>query len=244
MRNLMKLIAVTAMTALLLFALVTCASADEKIYTSPVFRLPRERLERAEEIFEAQEEEAGPEEAEEPAEEPAEETAEEPAEAPAEEGNVPGTEAEEPAESPAEEPAEAPAEEGTASGEEAAEPAGEDTVPGEKTEAPEEEADGDEDFEELGDDAGEVTGEPARPKREVIIHSTQGAVVTEGDQITMTSELRGFGDDEQVAYQWQVDRGDGAGWVDVNGATKFKYTFIANEETIKYSWRLVVNVIE
>ena len=58
MRNLMKLIAITAMTALLLFALTTCAAADEKIYTSPVFKLPPERLEKAEELIEAQEEEA------------------------------------------------------------------------------------------------------------------------------------------------------------------------------------------
>ena len=59
MRNLMKLIAITAMTALLLFALITCASADEKIYTSPVFKLPQERLEQAEEVIEARAEEEG-----------------------------------------------------------------------------------------------------------------------------------------------------------------------------------------
>ena len=70
MRNLMKLIAITAMAVMLLFAMVTFASADEKIYTSPVFRLPRERLEQAEEILEAQDQESEPEESEEPGEEP------------------------------------------------------------------------------------------------------------------------------------------------------------------------------
>jgi hypothetical protein len=191
MRNLMKLIAITAMTVLLLCALITCASADEKIYTSPVFKLPRERLEQAEEILDSQEQDGEPEESEEPAE------------GTDEEGDIPEDE--------------------------------EGDVP---------EEDEDEDFEELGDDAGEMNEEPGTQKREVIIRSSQGAVVTEGDQITMTSELRGFGDDEQVEYQWQVDRGDGAGWVDISGATKFKYTFIANEETIKYSWRLIVNVVD
>lgn len=195
MRNLMKLIAITAMTALLVFALIICASADEKIYTSPVFKLPRERLEQAEEILEAQEEESEPEESEDLGEGP-----EEAGENPEEDGEDPEEDGEDPEE--------------------------------------------DEGFEELDDDAGELDGEPVSQKREVIIRSTQGAIVTEGERITMTSELRGFGDDEQVEYQWQVDRGDGAGWVDVNGANKFKYTFIANEETIKYSWRLIVSVVE
>ena len=61
MRKLMKLIAITAMTALLLFALMTCAAADEKIYTSPTFRLPAPTLEKAEEILDAQEEANRPE---------------------------------------------------------------------------------------------------------------------------------------------------------------------------------------
>ena len=71
----------------------------------------------------------------------------------------------------------------------------------------------------------------------------QGEIVTEGDQIVLTSELVGFGD-EPVTYQWQVDRGDGQGWVDVEGATRYKHTFIANKETIQYSWRLIVNIEE
>ena len=58
----MKLIAITAMTALLLFALITCASADEKIYTSPVFKLPPERIRQAEELMEDQPEDAEPDE--------------------------------------------------------------------------------------------------------------------------------------------------------------------------------------
>ena len=170
MRNLMKLIAVTAITALLLFALITCASADEKIYTSPVFTLPTDRLERAEEILNNQEQEGEPEDSE-------------------------------------------------------AEPEDEDGS-----------------LEELDEGAGELEGQSGKAKREVIIKSSQGSIVTEGDRITLTSELRGFADDEQVEYQWQVDRGDGAGWVDVNGGTDYKYTFIANRETIQYSWRLIVNV--
>ncbi len=182
MRNLMKLIAITAMTALLLCALITCAAADEKIYTSPSFRRPAPTLQRAEEILDAQEAANQPEE----------------------------------------------------SGEELPE---ED----EESEEPEEEEEG---FEELDEEAGEVTGEAAVQKREVIIRSSQGEVVTEGEVITLRSELRGFGDDEQVTYQWQVDRGEGNGWEDVEGATKDKHVFIADRTTIRYSWRLIVNVID
>ena len=173
MRNLMKLIAITAMTALLLFALITCASADEKIYTSPVFKLPSDRLEAAEQMFEQKEQEGEPEN---PEEEPEEE---------------------------------------------------------------------DEGFEELDEEAGEVeTPEPVKPKRKVIIKSSQGEVVTEGEVITLRCELIGFDDDEQVTYQWQVDRGEGNGWEDVEGATKDKHIFIADRTTIRYSWRLIVNVID
>ena len=109
----------------------------------------------------------------------------------------------------------------------------------------EDEEPGDEEgFEELDEEAGEVTEEAAVQKREVIISSSQKEIVTEGDQITLSSELRGFDDDEQVTYQWQVDRGDGNGWQDVEGATKDKHVFIADRTTIRYSWRLIVNVID
>ena len=181
MRKLMKLIAITAMTALLLFVLMTCAAADEKIYTSPTFRLPAPTLEKAEEILDAQEEANRPEEPEETDE------------------DLPD----------------------------------EDEEPGDE-----------EGIEELEENAGEVTTEPTVQKREVIIRSSQKDIVTAGDQITLSSELRGFGDDEQVTYQWQVDRGEGNGWEDVEGATKDKHVFIADRTTIRYSWRLIVNVID
>ena len=216
MRNLKKLIAITAMTALLLCALMICAAADEKIYTSPTFTLPTDRLIRAEEILDAQEDANQTEEPEETSEEVPEED-----EALPEEG-----------------------EELTEEGEALPEAAEE--LPEADEELPEdgEEPEADEDFEELNEDVGEVTAEPAKPKREVIIRSSQGEVVTEGEVITLRSELRGFDDDEQVTYQWQVDRGEGNGWEDVDGATKDKHVFIADRTTIRYSWRLIVNVIE
>lgn len=173
MRNLMKLIAITAMTALLLFALITCASADEKIYTSPVFKLPPERLEQAEELIEARAEEEG-------------------------------------------------------------EPEESDEV--------EDDFDEDDGLADL-DDAGSMNEETGEVKRQVVIESSQGEIVTEGDRITLTSHLIGFGD-SKVVYQWQVDRGDGNGWVNVDGANGYQYQFIANRETIQYSWQLIVTVVD
>ena len=222
MRKLMKLIAITALTALLFCVLITCAAADEKIYTSPTFTLPTDRLVRAEEIFDAQEAANQPEEPEETGEEIPEE------------GEALPTEGEELPETGEELPAEGEAL--PAEGEE---------IPENSEELPEadEEPDEDEDVEALDEDAGEVIEEPIIKRREVIIRSSQGEIVTEGEVITLRSELRGFGDDEQVTYQWQVDRGEGNGWEDVEGATKDKHVFIADRTTIRYSWRLIVNVI-
>lgn len=175
MRNLKKLIVITALAALLICVAMTCAMADEKIYTSPVFKLPVDRM-QAEEWVEAQPEETTPEEATE--------------------------------ETPAE---------------------GED-LPDQPTQAPD----------------GETVVEPeeqGQPQRYVRIYSSQGEVVTEGEIINLTSELVGF-DDLNYTLQWQCDKGDGAGWADIPNATNRSFTFIASKETIKYSWRLLVNIIE
>ena len=230
MRKLMKLIVITALTALLFCALITCAAADEKIYTSPTFTLPTDRLILAEEIFDAQEAANQPEEPEEIGEELPEE------------GEALPTEGEELPETGEELPEEGKAL--PAEGEQI--PEAEEEIPENSEELPEadEEPDEDEDVEALDEDAGEVIEEPIIQRREVIIRSSQGEIVTEGEVITLRSELRGFGDDEQVTYQWQVDRGEGNGWEDVEGATKDKHVFIADRTTIRYSWRLIVNVIE
>ena len=255
MRNLMKLIAITVIAALLLCTMITCAAADEKIYTSPTFTLPADRLIRAEEIFdarEAEEEETEPEEAENPEEELTEDEKPAESEEPDEdeelvEGEEP-TEGEEPVEGDEPTEGEEPVEgDEPAEGEEL--PEGEqpdEDVQPEEGEEPDEDSDLEEDegFEELDEDAGEVAEELAKQKRQVIIKSSQGEVVTEGEVITLRCELIGFDDDEQVTYQWQVDRGEGNGWEDVEGATKGKHIFIADRNTIRYSWRLIVNVID
>ena len=267
MKNQTKLIVIVTMIALLMCAVVSFAIADEKIYTSPTFKLPADQImewadgESEEEISEegtteektpaeGQTEKAEPEEddwgedareedaldyipeVKTPAEgtEPEDEASAEGSEA---EGETPaeGTEAE--SETPAEgteAEGEVPAEGTEAEGEIAAEGTEVDgEVPTEGTEAQSEE--------------GNLVGETVQPERIVQIRSSQGDVVTEGEIIYLSSRLKGF-DGLDIAYQWQVDRGDGAGWVDVEGANRSKHMFVADRETIQYSWRLIVTVID
>ena len=181
MKKTIKLIAILTIMAVLI-GLVALAVADDKIYTSPTFKLPKNRIVQPEE----------PEVTEEPGTEP--EGTEEPGIEP--EGTEdPGTEPE-------------------------------------GTEEPGTEPEG--------------TEEPAEVERKVMIYSTRKDVVTEGDIIELTGALIGFDDvpDEAISFQWEVDRNDGAGWVAVEGATKWYYKFIANKETILYNWRLIVSVDE
>ena len=80
-------------------------------------------------------------------------------------------------------------------------------------------------------------------ERKVLIRSSRGDVVIENQIIRLTSKLIGF-DGVEVHYQWQVDRGDGNGWVDVDGATGPEHTFVARKDTILYSWRLTITTDE
>ena len=230
MKKTTKLIALLTLVAVLI-GLVTLALADDKIYTSPTFKFPKERIISDPLIPEVPEEEPGtePEVTEEPGTEPAETT--EP------------TEATEPAAEPTE--TTEPAAEPTEATEPAAEPTEATEPAAEPTEATEPAAEPTEATEPVTEPEPEKEPEaPAPVERKVMIYSSRKEVVTEGDIIELTGALIGFEDvpDEAIAYQWQVDRNDGAGWVDVDGATKWYYKFIANKETILYNWRLIVTV--
>ena len=108
------------------------------------------------------------------------------------------------------------------------------TEPEEETEPePEEDVFEDEDEPEEGTEV----------ERKVLIKSSRKDVVIENEIITLYSKLVGF-DDVEVHYQWQVDRGDGEGWVDVEGATGSEHSFVARKDTILYSWRLTITTDE
>lgn len=186
MKKTTKLIAMlTVMT--LLTGLLTIAFADDRIYTSPTFKIPKDRVVVL----------PDPEPEQQPEEQPAEQPGEEPApETPAEEGT-------EPAEQPGEEPAP--------------------EKPAETEQKPEE--------------------KPAPVERKVLITSSRKDTVIRDQFITLYSQLIGF-EGLEPHYQWQVDRGDGNGWVDVEGATGATHSFVARPDTILYNWRLIVTVDE
>lgn len=245
MKKTTKLIAILTVVALLT-GLVALAVADDKIYTSPSFKIPKSRI--SEPLYPENVEEGEPETEPEGTDgteavpedgEPAEETE------PAIEDGEPGEETE-----PATENGE-PAEETepvTEDGEpaEETEPVTEDGEPGEEAEPVTEDgepAEGTEPEQTGSEEGTEPESEPEPEHREVKIYSSRKDVVTEGDIIELSSILIGF-DDVEVTYQWQVDRGDGAGWQNVEGANRWYYKFIANKETILYNWRLIVTAEE
>ena len=213
MKKTTKLIAMLTVITLLT-GLLAVAIADDKIYTSPTFKIPKDRVVILPDP--EPEPEASIEEGTDPEEQPAEEPGEEPAEEPAPE--TPAEEGTEPAEQTGEEPAsETPAEEGTEPVEQ----------PGEEP-APEKPAE---------------TKKPAEVERKVLISSSRKDTVIRDQFITLYSELVGF-EGLEPHYQWQVDRGDGNGWVDVEGATGETHSFVARPDTILYNWRLIVTVDE
>lgn len=97
--------------------------------------------------------------------------------------------------------------------------------------------------EEVFEDEPEEKPTEGKTQRKVLIKSSRGETVIEGEIITLKSKLVGF-DGVEVHYQWQVDRGDGEGWVDVEGATGPEHSFVARKDTILYSWRLTISTDE
>ena len=103
-------------------------------------------------------------------------------------------------------------------------------------------------------ESGEVTPEetPAEPEaptgplppeeRKVYITSSRTDEVTDGDAVYLEAHLVGF-DSLTVNYQWQCDKNDGNGWQNV-GTNRNYHVFIATRETVQYSWRLIVDVVE
>ena len=193
MKRSMKLISMLTVIALLACVLVS-AIADDRIFTSEVFVIPKDRVE-----WETKQE-------------------------PAEEG-MPADETGDPEVLPEEDEDEGY--EG-ATGE-----------PEEGTGEPEETTGEPEDTNPETED--EQTDKPV--ERQVRIKSSRKDIVIENEIITLTSELIGF-EGVEVRYQWQVDRGDGLGWVDVEGATGPQHSFVARRDTILYNWRLIITTDE
>lgn len=74
--------------------------------------------------------------------------------------------------------------------------------------------------------------------RSVIIHSDwpEDRTAYPGAKITLTATTFGFGDN--VRFQWQRSAGNDV-WEDIPGANEITYTYILNDSTAQYIWRVV-----
>ena len=59
-----------------------------------------------------------------------------------------------------------------------------------------------------------------------------------GDDIVLTSLLEGFEDCKAIKYQWECNKGEG--FEAVEGADSDSYTYTADEDSMGWSFRLVV----
>ena len=56
--------------------------------------------------------------------------------------------------------------------------------------------------------------------------------------MVLTSMLEGFEDCDEIAYQWECNKGNG--FEAVTGANSAYYAFIADPESLNWSWKLTV----
>ncbi len=64
----------------------------------------------------------------------------------------------------------------------------------------------------------------------------EGKIAYPGAKITLTATPVGFG--ENVRYQWQRSAGNNV-WEDIPGENGITYTYILNDSTVQYIWRVV-----
>lgn len=84
-----------------------------------------------------------------------------------------------------------------------------------------------------------TTHKGVAPERSVTITSDwDGGLGYIGLKITLTSHLTGF-TAGKYTLQWQHST-DGVNWIDEEGATADTFTYVLNETTTHYSWRVVV----
>ena len=92
----------------------------------------------------------------------------------------------------------------------------------------------------------EDTEEPAEPEpvvvipaeKKVTIFTSRRTQMEVGEDIVLTSLLEGFEDCSNIKYQWECDKG--SGYAEVEGAVDATYTYPASEESMGWSWRLIV----
>ncbi|QTE69337.1 hypothetical protein JNO48_05405 [Clostridiales bacterium] len=85
----------------------------------------------------------------------------------------------------------------------------------------------------------EEEAEDPTANMKVTIFTSRRKTVRVGEPVTLTSRIEGF-DGFEIRYQWECDKHDGAGFLDVSGACEDSYTFSASAESMSWDWRLSV----
>ena len=90
-----------------------------------------------------------------------------------------------------------------------------------------------------GDPAPEapVAVDETERKMNVSVFSSRRTVMTEGEDVHLTSRVEGF-EGLEVFYQWECDQGQG--FRKVENANEDAYVFKASAESLSWSWRLTV----
>ena len=92
-----------------------------------------------------------------------------------------------------------------------------------------------EESEEIAEEEAEEEDPEADMK--VTIFSSRRTLMTEGEDVYLTSKLEGF-DGFETYLQWECDKGEG--FQDVEGANEDTYVFSASVESLSWNWRLTV----
>ena len=89
-------------------------------------------------------------------------------------------------------------------------------------------------------------GMESLPTREIVIHSpldnTDLLVVYVGVDITLTTELINFSEDDHYTVRWQYSA-DGEEFTDIPGADELEYTYITDSENGNYTWKAIVELV-
>ena len=85
----------------------------------------------------------------------------------------------------------------------------------------------------------EESGSHVEKEKKVTIFISGGTETRPGDQVVLSSILEGFDDCEEIIYQWMANKGEG--FEAIEGANQDTYCFTADEENLKWGWKLNVN---
>ena len=84
------------------------------------------------------------------------------------------------------------------------------------------------------------------PTREIVIHSSlDGTILNKifvGTEITLTTELINFNEDDNYVVKWQYSE-DGEDYFDIEDAEELDFTYVVDKTNGNYIWKVIVKLI-